>query len=109
MHLVIKEKNQLRGNEMQKKDVLNEMVLELASDLYFYFIDRFEIKEKCVVEKDDYTENTDLGREIYYLIEDTIFKTLESPDPDDHVALYKTTLVDDIKGMVNAYDKRKLH
>jgi hypothetical protein len=59
---------------MQKKDVLNEMVLELASDLYFYFINRFEIKEKCVVEKDDYTENTDLGREIYYLIEDTIFK-----------------------------------
>jgi hypothetical protein len=26
--------------------ILNEMVLELASDLYFYFIDRLEIKRK---------------------------------------------------------------
>jgi hypothetical protein len=94
---------------MQKKDDLNEMILNLQVIFIFTLSIDLEIKDKCVVDVDDYTENTDLGREIYYLIEDTIFKTLESPDPNDHVALYKTTLVDDIKGMVKEYDKRKLH
>lgn len=59
---------------MKREERLNEEICELASEVYFYFIDKLEIRDKCIVDLDDYTENTDLGREIYYQIEDMLMK-----------------------------------
>jgi len=50
----------------------NEKVCELASTLYFYFIEFYGIRDKCVIENEDYSENTDFGRELYYQIEDEL-------------------------------------
>jgi len=50
----------------------NEKVCKLASELYFYFIEFYGIRNKCVIENKDYSENTDFGRELYYQIEDKL-------------------------------------
>ena len=47
-------KNQQKENVMQ-----NDKIYEVASDLYFYFIDLYG-----AIENDDYSENTELGREL---------------------------------------------
>jgi len=62
-------KNQQRGNTMQ-----NDKIYSLASELYFYFINLYNFRKQCVVENDDYSENTDIGRELYYQIEDELIK-----------------------------------
>ena len=62
--------------EKKIEERLNEEICKLASEVYFYFIKRLEIEDKCVVDVDDYTENTDLGREIYYRIEDILMKNM---------------------------------
>jgi len=49
-----------------------DKIYAVASDLYFYFIDLHGVREQCVIENDDYSENTDLGRELYYQIEDEL-------------------------------------
>lgn len=64
--------NQLKGNVMQ-----NDKIYAVASDLYFYFIDLHGLREACVIENDDYSENTDLGRELYYQIEDELVKNTQ--------------------------------
>jgi hypothetical protein len=79
-----------------------DSIYELASDLYFYFIDYLDIRDKCVIEMDDYTENTDLGREIYYLIEDAIIKERWS-------LLKKENISKQIKSHVKHYIKKRLH
>ena len=65
-------KNQQRGNVMQK-----DKIYAVASDLYFYFIDLHGVREQCVIENDDYSENTDLGRELYYQIEDELINNVQ--------------------------------
>ena len=54
-----------------------DKVYEVASDLYFYFIDLHGVREQCVIENDDYSENTDLGRELYYQIEDELINNVQ--------------------------------
>lgn len=56
-----------------------EKVYELASELYFYFIDFYGVRDQCVIENKDYSENTDLGRELYYQIEDKIINSIRKP------------------------------
>ena len=65
-------KNQQRGNVMQK-----DKIYAVASDLYFYFIDLHGVREQCVIENDDYSENTDFGRELYYQIEDELINNVQ--------------------------------
>ena len=65
-------KNQQKGNVMQ-----NDKIYEVASDLYFYFIDLYGVREQCVIENDDYSENTELGRELYYQIEDELINNVQ--------------------------------
>jgi hypothetical protein len=62
---------QKRTNKMIK-----ENVYETASELYFYFIDFYGIRDKCIIENKDYSENTDFGRELYYQIEDKIISSI---------------------------------
>ena len=62
-------KNQQKGNVMQ-----NDKIYEVASDLYFYFIDLYGVRDYHVIEHKDYSENTDLGRDLYYQIEDELIK-----------------------------------
>ena len=50
----------------------NEKVCKLASELYFYLIEFYGIRDKCVIENEDYSENTDFGKELYYQIEDEL-------------------------------------
>jgi hypothetical protein len=96
---------------MQKKDDINEMICELASDIYFYFIHRLDIRDKCVVDVDDYSENTDLGREIYYMIEDTIMESIKKPEkPNEKWNLFgNKDLMKEIEEYVMSKDKKKLH
>ena len=62
-------KNQQKENVMQ-----NDKIYEVASDLYFYFIDLYGVRDYHVIEHKDYSENTDLGRDLYYQIEDELIK-----------------------------------
>ena len=96
---------------MQNKEYLDEMIYELASDIYFYFINRLDVRDKCIVDVDDYTENTDLGREIYYMIEDTIMKSIKKPEnPNEKWNLFDNrNLMKEIKEYVISKDKNKLH
>ena len=93
------------------KDLLEEEIYRLSSDIYFYFIDKFEIRERCIIEADDYTENTDLGREIYYLIEDTIFNSMNDPKHSmkDWDLFNNIDIKDRIKNIVKEHDKKRLH
>ena len=65
-------KNQQTENVMQ-----NDKIYEVASDLYFYFIDLYGAREQCVIENDGYSENTELGRELYYQIEDELITNVQ--------------------------------
>jgi len=65
--LVSQLKNQLKGNVMH-----DDKVYELASELYFYFIDLYGVRDHYVIDHKDYSENTDMGRDLYYQIEDEL-------------------------------------
>ena len=58
-----------------------DKIYEVASELYFYLIDLHGIREQCVIEHDDYSENTDLGRELYYQIEDELINNVQPTSP----------------------------
>jgi hypothetical protein len=62
-----------------KNKMKTQSVHELASELYFYFIEFHGIRDKCVIEKEDYSENTDFGRELYYQIEDKLMNIIRKP------------------------------
>jgi hypothetical protein len=60
-------------------------VYDIANDVYFEVIRYLGVYDKCV-ENDpdtDGTKNTDYGRELYYLIEDTIKNTLNIKDEEE--------------------------
>ena len=90
---------------------LNEEICKLASQVYFYFINRLDIKDKCVVEVDDYTENTDLGREIYYRIEDILFENFKKPPTKNWSMFGDVDLFTEIKEHVKRWEtnKNRLH
>jgi hypothetical protein len=86
-----------------------DKIYEVASDLYFYFIDYLDIRDKCVIDMDDYSENTDLGREIYYMIEDTIIENVQKPQTEDWSLLNEKDIRKRIKDYVKHYMKKRLH
>ena len=90
---------------------LNEEICKLASEVYFYFINRLEIEDKCVVNVDDYTENTDLGREIYYRIEDILFENMKKPPTKNWSMFGDVDLFAEIKELVKRWEnnKKRLH
>jgi len=50
----------------------DDKIYELASELYFYFIDLYGVRDHYVIDHKDYSENTDMGRDLYYQIEDEL-------------------------------------
>ena len=89
------------------KERLAEEISKLASEVYFYFINKLEIKDKCVVQVDDYTENTDLGREIYYSIEDLLFENMQKPYTENWSMFGDVDLLTEIKEHVKRWEKHK--
>ena len=88
-------------------EAAKDKIYEVASDLYFYFIDHLNIRDKCVMEVDDYTENTDLGREIYYMIEDTLIKNFFKPNKKIEWSLLGNADISKlIKAYIKAHNKR---
>ena len=60
-------------------------VYDVANDVYFEVIRYLGVYDKCV-ENDpatNGTKNTEYGRELYYLIEDTIKETLKINDEEN--------------------------
>lgn len=57
----------------------DELVYETTDDLYWEIIKMLGIKKDCVVDSkhQDGTENTRLGRHLYYLIDDILRKRLK--------------------------------
>lgn len=90
---------------------LDEKICELANDVYFYFINKLDIKDKCVIEVDDYTENTDLGREIYYCIEDILMENMKKPPVKNWSMFGDVDMLTEIKEFVERWEnnKKKLH
>ncbi len=60
-------------------------VYDTANDVYFEVIRYLGVYDKCVENDPDTngTKNTDYGRELYYLIEDTIKNTLNIKDEEE--------------------------
>ena len=62
------------------QDINSDMAEELsecASDLYFEFVKQFEgteMYDKYIIDHGTHTENTELGSELFYAIEDRLFK-----------------------------------
>jgi hypothetical protein len=94
----------IKGRKMQ-----DPSVYELANQLYLYFIEYLDIKDKCIVKTDDYSENTDLGREIYYMIEEEIIKNIMKPQKEDWRLLGDLDIKDRIKEYVKEYNRKKLN
>ena len=67
----------LLKNQQKEKVMQNDKIYEVASDLYFYFIDLYGVRDYHVIEHKDYSENTDLGRDLYYQIEDELIKNVK--------------------------------
>jgi len=87
----------------------NPSVYELANDLYIYFINYLDIKDKCIVEKEDYSKSTDLGREIYEIIEEEIIRNMMQPFTNDWKLLGEKDIKKRIMKHVKTYNKKKLH
>ena len=94
----------IRGKKMH-----DPSVYELASQLYFYFIDYLNIRDRCVIENDDYSENTDLGREIYYMIEEEIIRNMMKPHTKDWRLLGEMDIKERIKEYIKEYNRKKLN
>jgi len=55
-----------------------EQISEIASDIYFYFIDEITehqiLYDDFIIHYEDHSENTDRGSELFYLIEDKLME-----------------------------------
>lgn len=66
-----------------------EEVCDLANDVYWEVVNKFNAEDKCVMDDPDNeggTRNTEFGQELYYLIEDTIKESInykEEGEEDD--------------------------
>jgi len=107
--LVIKRKNQQKGNIMHK-----DKTYELINELYFYFIDYLNIRNICLFEKDDYSEHTDIehtdiGRELYRIIEKEVLRHYNKVTKDDLNDIKKINVKKLISYFSKTINKRKLH
>ena len=70
---------------------------------------KLDIKDLCVIDKKDYMENTELGEQIYEIIENMVIKNLKQ----DPINRWKLSDNYDIKDKINQcikeYKKRRLH
>ena len=68
------------SNKLELDDVYS-----VANDVYFEAIRYLGVYDKCVEDDPDTngTRNTEYGRELYYLIEDTIKDTLKIDDGEE--------------------------
>lgn len=70
---------------------------------------KLDIKDLCVIDKKDYMENTELGEQIYEIIENMVIKNLKQ----DPINRWKLSDNYDIKDQINQcikeYKKRRLH
>ena len=53
-----------------------EQISEIASDIYFYFIDEMSDMQydDFIIHYEDHSENTDRGSELFYRIEDKLME-----------------------------------
>lgn len=61
-------------------------VCDLAKDIYWEVVDKFNAEDKCVMDDPDNkggTRNTEFGQELYYAIEDTIKESINYEDDDE--------------------------
>ena len=54
------------------KALRDEQIYELADTLYWQILNVLDIEHICIEVNNDGTRNTELGRELYYTIEQTI-------------------------------------
>ena len=63
-----------------------EEVCDLANDVYWEVVNKFDAEDKCVMDDPDNkggTRNTEFGQELYYAIEDTIKESINYEEDDD--------------------------
>lgn len=81
----------------------------LIAQIYEYMLLKLNIKDLCVIDKKDYMENTELGEQIYEIIENMVIKNLKQ----DPINRWKLSDNYDIKDQINQcikeYKKRRLH
>ena len=81
----------------------------LIAQIYEYMLLKLDIKDLCVINKKDYMENTELGEQIYEIIENMVIKNLKQ----DPINRWKLSDNYDIKDQINQcikeYKKRRLH
>jgi len=81
----------------------------LIAQIYEYMLLKLDIKDLCVIDKKDYMENTELGEQIYEIIENMVIKNLKQ----DPINRWKLSDNYDIKDQINQcikeYKKRRLH
>ena len=81
----------------------------LIAQIYEYMLLKLDIKDLCVIDKKDYIENTELGEQIYEIIENMVIKNLKQ----DPINRWKLSDNYDIKDQINQcikeYKKRRLH
>ena len=61
-------------------------VCDLANDVYWEVVNKFDAIDRCVIDdpdNDEGTRNTEFGQELYYLIEDTIKESINYKEEDD--------------------------
>ena len=61
-------------------------VCDLANDIYWEVVNKFNAEDKCVMDDPDNkggTRNTEFGQELYYAIEDTIKESINFEEDDD--------------------------
>jgi uncharacterized protein YjgD (DUF1641 family) len=95
----------IKGKKMHDKSVY-----ALANELYVYFIEYLGIKDKCITKVNGvYDENTDLGKEIYDMIEEEIIRNMMKPHTKDWSLLGKIDIKDRIKEYIKEYNRKKLN
>jgi hypothetical protein len=81
----------------------------LIAQIYEYMLLKLNIKDLCVIDKKDYMENTELGEQIYEIIENMVIKNLKQ-DPINRWKLYNNyDIKDQINQCIKEYKKRRLH
>ena len=61
-------------------------VCDLAKDIYWEVVDKFNAEDKCVMDDPDNkggTRNTEFGQELYYAIEDTIKESINYDEDEE--------------------------
>jgi hypothetical protein len=81
----------------------------LINELYFYFIDHLNIRDICLFEKEDYSEHTDVGRELYRIIEKEVLKHYGKVTKNDLNYIKNQDVKKLILHFSKTINKRKLH